>query len=301
MTINKAASAGIRLINGTVNLVILTVILLLIAFAGYALWDSNQVIQSADSTHYAIYKPTAENEGRSFQELQALNPEVIAWLTVYGTNIDYPVTQGPDNMKYVNTGAEGQYSLAGAVFLDYRNNKNFTDFNNILFGHNMAGQTMFGQVGDFRDKSIFDSHPYGNLYFNGKNHGIEFFAFVHTNAYDNTVLTPNILGSEQQQSYLDNLLEKAINKRDIGITVHDNIILLNTCSAHSTNGRDILIGRITDSNYEPLPDEATDVVMPSNPYEDDGEVIPIFLWWLLIIMLLMLSGIYVFVRYRQPY
>jgi len=248
----KAAVIGrksIYLTNNIVNNIILTVIVILIAFAEYALWDSNQIYRAADKSNYAVYKPTVSDEGKSFKELQALNAEVFAWLTVYGTNIDYPVTQGHDNMKYVNTNAEGLYSLSGAIFLDYNNKKDFSDFNSILYGHHMAKKTMFGEIGEFSNKDMFDSHRYGKIYFDGKDHGIEFFAFIHTDAYDGTVFKANV---KEESRYIDNLYEKAIYIRDIGVTTDDRIILLSTCSSDSTNGRDILAGRITGEVYEGL-------------------------------------------------
>ena len=236
---------AIKLATGVVNCIALTIVLLLIAFAGYALWDSNQIRQAADKSNYAVYKPTVENQGKSFIELQSINAEVFAWLSVYGTNIDYPVTQGSTNMKYVNTNAEGLYSLSGSIFLDCHNNNDFCDFNSILYGHHMAKRVMFGEIGNFSDRNMFDSHRYGNLYFDRKDHGIEFFAFVHADAYDSTVFTPDVRG-EQRQEYLDGLLAKAIYTRDIGVMAEDRIILLSTCSSSSTNGRDILVGRIAD-------------------------------------------------------
>jgi len=239
----------IKIINGLINCMLLTVIVLLIAFAGYALWDSKQIYQAADKANYAVYKPTAENQGKSFQELRALNPDVFAWLSVYGTNIDYPVTQGQDNMQYINTNAEGQYALSGSIFLDCSSKRDFSDFNSILYGHHMDKKMMFGEIGTFADKSVFDSHKYGNLYYDGKDHGIEFFAFVHTDAYDGAVYAPGVKES-YQQAYLDGLLKKAMYKRDIGVTTRDRLVLLSTCSATSTNGRDLLIGRITDKTYD---------------------------------------------------
>ena len=249
MKANRVGKKTINAITGMVNFITLTVILLLLAYAGYALWDSSQIYQAADKSHYAVYKPTVEDEGKSFKELQALNSEVIAWLNVYGTNIDYPVAQGQDNMKYVNTNAEGLYSLSGAIFLDYQNSMDFTDFNSILYGHHMEKNTMFGEIGNFSDRNVFDSHLYGNLYFNESDHGIEFFAFVHADAYDNEVFRPNVKG-EARERYLDNLLAKAIHTRDIGVTIQDRIVLLSTCSLSSTNGRDILIGRLNDEAYD---------------------------------------------------
>ena len=235
-------------VNSVINIIVLTVIILLLAFAGYALWDSEQIHQAADKSHYAVYKPNTEDGGKSFKELQSVNADIFAWLSVYGTNIDYPVTQGQDNIKYINTNAEGCYSLSGAVFLDYNNSKNFSDFSSILYGHHMEKKKMFGEIGEFSDKDVFDSHQYGNLHFDGKDHGIEFFAFVHTDAYDSMVFNPNVK-EEERQIFLDNLLAKAVHKRDIDITTEDNIILLSTCSSGSTNGRDILAGKISGDIY----------------------------------------------------
>ena len=223
---------------------------LLTAFAIYALWDTRQIYQEADKANYAVYKPTVENEGKTFKELQALNPEVIAWLTVYGTNIDYPVAQGRNNLKYVNIDAEGRHSISGAIFLDFQNSRDFSDFNSILFGHHMEKQKMFGEIGGFSDRNVFDAHKYGNLYYEDRDHGIVFFEFVSCDAYDKSVFTPNIMGDEARQVYLDELIEKAIQKRDVSVSIGDHIILLSTCSQDSTNGRDVLIGKIMDEVYE---------------------------------------------------
>ena len=244
--------AFVRGMDSVVNYLLLVVVLVVFAFASYALWDSRQVHRDADKSHYEIYKPTTENKGKTFAELIGINHEVIAWLTVFNTNIDYPVTWTDDNMKYVNTNAEGRYSLSGSIFLDYRNSGDFSDFNNIVYGHNMDRRTMFGEVGDFADGDFFDANKYGNLYLNGRNHGIEFFAFVHTDAYNGGVFWPNV-PEELRQGYLDMLLESALQKRDIGVSVDDSIILLSTCSPNSTNGRDILVGRITEKVFlQPL-------------------------------------------------
>jgi len=232
-----------------VNTVALAGLLLIIAFAVYALWDSEQLYKAADKTNYTVYKPTIINEGKPFKVLQTENPDVIAWLSVYGTSIDYPVTQGQDNKKYVDTNAEGRYSLTGAIFLDASNSKDFSDFNSILYGHHMDRHAMFGDIGKFSDRKVFDTYRYGNLYYGGKDHGVEFFAFLHVDAYDNMIFVPGI-GGNNRQKYLNELYSKAMYLRDIKISANDRIVLLCTCSSSSTNGRDILVGKITDEVYE---------------------------------------------------
>ena len=277
---------SIKATNSIVNNIVLIIIVALITFAGYALWDSNQLHYAADKSHYAVYKPTVEDEGKSFKELQAINDEVFAWLTVYGTNIDYPVTQGPDNMKYVNTNAEGQYSLSGAIFLDYSSSKDFSDFSSILYGHHMAKKVMFGELDEFANKSVFDTLRYGNLYFNGKDHGIEFFAFIHTDAYDSGVFTSNVK-EDARQTYLDGLLERAMHTRDIGVTIEDRIILLSTCSEDSTNGRDILVGRISKETFENriISETSEGMNNPGTSYRD-SLVMKVPFWTIALILML---------------
>ena len=103
----------IRGMNGILDYGLLLLLLLGLVYGCYALWDSQNLAEEATSEQYAIYKPQEDTLG--FQELQSMNSDVIAWITVYDTPIDYPVVQGKDNWEYVNKNAEGEYSLTGAI------------------------------------------------------------------------------------------------------------------------------------------------------------------------------------------
>ena len=237
-----------------VNTVVTLSVLLLLIYGCYAIWDSHQVRSAASSLQYERYKPSGQNP-LSFQELQDINPEVFSWLTVYGTNIDYPVAQGDNdnNIKYVNTDALGRYSISGAIFMDYKNKKDYSNFKNIIYGHHMDKNTMFGEIGDFVTKSYFDARRYGSLHYGEQEHGIEFFAFAHTDAYDEAFFNVESTDRNHRESQLDYLISLAIHIReDVTVTTEDRLVLLSTCSARSTNGRDILIGKITDEVYENL-------------------------------------------------
>ena len=94
--------------------------------SGYMLWDSHQVYQTADAKNYEAYIPT-EKSTKSFEELQKINPDVCAWLTVDGTKIDYPVVQGETNLEYINQDIYGEFALSGSIFLDSRNDRKFID------------------------------------------------------------------------------------------------------------------------------------------------------------------------------
>jgi sortase B len=247
----KAGSTLIRALHTIIDTSFLIILLLLLAFGCYAMWDSSQINTAASAERYEKYRPTAENGFSSFSTLQSINSDVYAWLTVYGTNIDYPLVFGDDNVKYVNTSAEGKYSLSGAIFSDSRNNLNFIDFNTILYGHHMDNNVMFGEIPNFSDKAYFDAHRYGKVFFDGQERGLEFFAYVHTNESDYEVFRANVTGADKQQEYIDMLMEKAIHVReDVPVSIDDRIVLLSTCSPNTTSGRDILIARLIDNVHE---------------------------------------------------
>ena len=257
----KVVRSTIRLTNGLVNMFVLLVILLLLTFSCYAIWDSHQIYRAANAGNYDIYRPTAEDATASFEELRLINPDVMAWLTVYGTNIDYPVVQGQNNFTYVNRDVKGNNSPSGAIFLDYRCSSSFSDFNSILYGHHMNNRVMFGEITDFSDKDYFEARRYGLVFVDGEEHGLEFFAFVQADAYDFGVFRVAISEQEERQAYLSLLLDKAIHTRpDMSVTINDRIILLSTCSPDATNGRDILIAKITDNpNPNPFAVETTEL------------------------------------------
>lgn len=234
----------IRLLDSVVNLVALSALLLLLAYGCYAIWDSQQLYAGAGSSRYEIYKPRDESS-LSFQELQRVNPEVFGWLTVYGTNIDYPLTQGEDNQKYVNTAADGTYSLSGSLFLDYRNQNDFSDFNSIIYGHHMDKKVMFGELGSFREADYFEARRYGRIYYGGVERGLEFFAFLEIDAYDD-LYRPGITGTEEQEGYLAKVREVSVHFREGVLTEDPRLVLLSTCASGSTNGRHILVGVVTD-------------------------------------------------------
>ncbi len=158
----KIARKIVRMLDGTVDLAVLIILLLLLTFGFYCLWDSEQVYAAAAAANYEVYKPDTD-DSLSFDQLRSINPDVFAWLTVYGTSIDYPVLQAKDNLVYINTDAEGNYSLSGAIFLDSRNANDFSDYNSIIHGHHMAASAMFGDLSKFNDQTFVDTHQYGNL------------------------------------------------------------------------------------------------------------------------------------------
>lgn len=232
----------IKLLDSIVDMAVLSVLLLLLAYGIFVLLDTGGMFRSADSARYSIYRPV-EEDSLSFEELRAMNPEVFGWLTVYGTHIDYPLVQAENNDKYIYTDAKGNYAASGSLFLDYRNKKDLSDFNSIIYGHHMDHQVMFGEIADFRDKSYFDSHQYGTIYYNGQTHGLEFFAFLEMGV-STKFYTPGIKESKAARDWLNMVMKNALYVRDTDVGINDHIVLLSTCTSDITNGRHILAGKL---------------------------------------------------------
>lgn len=159
----KTAKFLVKIVDHMVNFIALLLILMVMFLSCYMLWDSNQVYQAADAKNYEAYIPT-EKHTKSFKELQKINPDIIGWIRINETNVNYPLLQAEDDDTYMNTDAEGKYSLSGSIFLHCANKPDFSDFNNMIYGHHMEKHMMFGDVGLFADKEYFDEHPYGNLF-----------------------------------------------------------------------------------------------------------------------------------------
>ena len=99
--------------------------------------------------------------------LAAINDEVIGWLWNPDTDISYPLLQGQDNQKYLNTSYNRKHSSAGSIFEDFRNAGDMTDDNTLIYGHNMKNGAMFGTLKEFAQPEYRNEHKYVYLFLDG--------------------------------------------------------------------------------------------------------------------------------------
>lgn len=98
-----------------------------------------------------------------FASLQAINPDIVAWLRIPGV-LGYPVVRGEDNSYYLNHTVQKTYNIAGSIFLDYRNERDFSDSKNIIYGHNMKDGSMFHVLRNYQDIDFFQEHTNMEVY-----------------------------------------------------------------------------------------------------------------------------------------
>ena len=178
-----------------------------------------------------------------FTAIQAQNPDIVAWITVPGTVIDYPIVQAADNAYYLNRDMTKSNNKNGAIFLDYRNNSDFSDFNNILYGHHMKSGKMFQNLVKFKDKDFFDKHTTAILYTPQNSCLLEITAVAvveqNSDLYAYTFASP-----ADKRTHLDKIVKAARFVREVDITEHDRIITMSTCSYEFDEARTLLVARV---------------------------------------------------------
>lgn len=226
--------------------------LLAVVFALYGilmLWDMFRTEMKAFATYDLMkYRPNIEEDEPPYlDDLLKINKDTAAWITIYNTNIDYPVMQGKDDMEYLNKDVYGEFTISGSIFMASQNSKDFSDPYNLLYGHHMENGSMFGDVLKFKDKDFFDKNDIGVLILDEKVYDLKIMACLETDAYDHEIYW---VGKDEADSFVDYAKSKATFFRD---AEYEKILALSTCDDAVTSGRTVLVCAMT-TRTAPLPD-----------------------------------------------
>ena len=226
----------------SINIIVVIVSLLLFLICLYALIDAVMIYNGANDSGIMKYKPAAGNT----EELRELSADAVAWITVDGTRIDYPVMQGKTNAEYLNRDPYGEFSLSGSIFLDSRNDSSFRDPYSLVYGHHMEYGAMFGALDKYKDKTYFDAHRTGSLtVVNGEEYHIKFFAVCKAQATEKVIFDPP---ESNNQALLEYLNDHALIYDPSGVSAGLKLIALSTCQSAESNERMIVFGVLTPQN-----------------------------------------------------
>ena len=179
------------------------------------------------------------------------NPDVIGWLKIEDSEIDYAVMQTPDEPdKYLHLDFYGQESERGTLYLDAKCNVTESD-NLIIYGHNMKNGSMFGSLMDYSDKSFWHDHKYlafDTLYeertyevvaafyariMYQNEEGFRYYQFIDSDEH----------GFDELQTFLD---ENQCYDTGLDVEYGDKLITLSTCAYHVENGRFAVIAKLVE-------------------------------------------------------
>ncbi len=182
----------------------------------------------------------------NWEELKAVNPDIVGWLYVDAQdNISYPICRADDNDFYLHQTFRKQYLYAGSIFEDYHNNRNFTDPNTLVYGHNMRNGSMFGMLKYLNDQEKYDRDPFFWILTPKGNYRYHIFA-IFTTAIDSDVY---LLYSQNGAEFLE--WEKKMQslssvKNTVPLSKKDKTVILSTCTSDSS-ARCVVIGKCVSS------------------------------------------------------
>lgn len=239
----------LRASNALLNFIVILFLCTAGAYSVYALWDNQHIYAVAKNVQNDMLqlKPDIESAAdvkASFEKLLAVNSDVCAWITMEGTNIDYPVVQGKTNLTYINTNVYGEFSLAGSIFLDSRSDNKFLDSYSLIYGHHMVDSNMFGDLELYKDEDFFKNNRVGTLILPNGGYDLEIYAYLNVTASEDMIFEIEQIKSniDKQLSYVEqnaiylhkDAFEKA-KKADL------QILALTTCSSEFTDARTIIL------------------------------------------------------------
>lgn len=228
----------IRIVDKSIDRIVLVVSLLIFLICIYAMIDAVMVYYNANDQSVLKFKPQGKEDAAVLREL---SDDAVAWLTVDGTSIDYPVMQGKTNSEYLNKDPYGDYSLSGSVFLDSRCDGEFKDAYSLLYGHHMEYGAMFGALDDFIKPEFFYAHRTGTLVtVGGEEYVINFFAAAKAPADEDIIFDPPNTNNKKLLDYLES--NAAIYEKPQEQT---HFIALSTCQSAENIDRMIVVGELT--------------------------------------------------------
>lgn len=186
-----------------------------------------------------------------FKSLKEKNEEIYAWITIPGTNIDYPVLQSStDDSFYIHRGIDGEYLYAGAIYTELKNSKDFTDFNTVLYGHNMKDGSMFAGLHAYQDRDFFDKNKEIIIYTPEHIYHYEIFA-AYTYDDRHILNSFDFRNKEVVQAYLDEVFAirvmDAYFRDETKVTAEDHVITLSTCIANAPSSRYLVQGVLKEA------------------------------------------------------
>ena len=182
-------------------------------------------------------------------QLREKYPNIIGWIKIDGTNIDYPVTQWTDNNYYLTHDYNNKLSKLGSIYLHKDVDVNRPSANFMIYGHNITTGVMFNELINYKKQSFYNNHKIIKFTTINKDAEYEIVSVMLTKVYSqntNTFKYYHFIDTAKESeynSYISNV--KGLSLYDTGITAKygDQLITLTTCEYSQKNGRIVVVAR----------------------------------------------------------
>lgn len=183
------------------------------------------------------------------EALREVNEDVLGWITIPDTKISYPLMKWTDNDFYLKHTWKQAKNFAGSIFMECENSPDFSDFNTIIYGHNMMDRSMFGGLREYRNKGYVQKHP--SIYIVRDEGIFRYDIFAAQKAkVDSVIYALNIETDQKKMEFLRFSTDYSQISTGIQPTIEDQILTLSTCSGGGYSTRWIVQGVLnTEASY----------------------------------------------------
>ena len=187
--------------------------------------------------------------GAKFAALRNKNSDFIGWLSIDGTELDFPVMYAPNNKDfYLRHDFDKSYSIYGVPYLDENTTlgANAESDNLVIYGHNMKTGTIFGCLTEYRKADYYQEHPFiefDTVYGDAK---YEVFGAFTIDVVNDTSFIYNQYIDMDEDAY-NRYVDQVISRSDVNSGIRpaygEQLLTLSTCEYSSANGRYVVVAR----------------------------------------------------------
>ena len=253
--------------GGILSLLVLLIALGVLIYSGLQVYEIGggyiKARREFTQLRTEVVIPTQDEEiwDVDFETLKAQNEDIVAWIRFPQPEIiNYPVLRAGDNDFYLHKNFEKAYSFPGSIFEDYQNNRNFSDRNVILYGHNMNDRSMFAELRNYinaGNQEYYQQNPYFYIYLpDDAIYKYQIFAAYEINVYSDEVTYTIFRNDCDPQEFLDwqnQIKSRSLYDTGVAVDKDAHYVTLSTCTNRAESGRFIVVGSRVETVREPDP------------------------------------------------
>ena len=180
---------------------------------------------------------------KNLDALRQVNPDVLGWIEIPGTQLAYPIMDGDDNEYYLDHTWDKKSSAVGSIFLERLNDSDLRDFNTLIYGHRMMNGSMFGSLKHFNTNDHYKKYPYVYILDDKGVHRYEIFS-AYTAPVEGATFVYGFRNEAGMQLFIDYCISKSQIDTGVVPTLDDKILPLVTCTGRGYEARWVVQARL---------------------------------------------------------
>lgn len=169
----------------------------------------------------------------NFENLKSINSDVVGWIKIDETNINYPIVQSSNNDYYLKRDLNKEYNVCGWVFMDFRNSNKFIDMNTVIYGHNLKSGKMFADLAKILNQDL-GKEVLIKIYTPTENITYKVFSCYKAKP-EQYAVNSSIVKEEEQKEYIEEMLKRSSILYNVVPTQSDHLLTLSTCDSTGKN------------------------------------------------------------------